>query len=121
MDTDDSILKELMIYHKLPYIDDAGFSERVVAALPQRRRTFGKSRRTVLLITSCFLSMILALLLAGPSLVADLFSSMEIALDRPEVVLAGVNMSLLPLIFFFSGLGLACAMNYRVLRFDWHS
>jgi hypothetical protein len=54
---------------EMPYIDDAGFTARVVQQLPQRRHA-PRSLRAVILLAMTFLASALAFVFASPSVAA---------------------------------------------------
>jgi hypothetical protein len=116
MDTDDSKLSRLFRDHEPGHIEDSGFTGRVMAALPPPRNAGGNLRRTVLLASSFMLSIALTLLLAGPDIFAGLSALIQLATDRPVVMLPGLNLGMLPLACFIAGLCVAGVMGYRVLR-----
>ena len=116
MDTDDSKLSRLFRDHEPDHIEDAGFTGRVMAALPPTRRTAGSLRRTVLLASSFLLSIALTFLLAGPDILEGLSSLIRIAVDRPVIALPGLDLGMLPLACFMGGLCIAGVTGYRVLR-----
>ncbi|MCA1659438.1 MAG: DUF5056 domain-containing protein [Verrucomicrobiaceae bacterium] len=51
------------------YIDDAGFTARVVQQLPERRRA-SRNLRAAILLAATFIASVLAFVFAGPSLAA---------------------------------------------------
>jgi hypothetical protein len=54
---------------EMPYIDDAGFTARVVQQMPVRKRASRKLRATVLLLAT-FIASVVAFVFAGPSVVS---------------------------------------------------
>ena len=90
-DSDDSKLDRLMKDHKSDYIEDSGFTYRVMGALPRDRRIAGNRRRFILLVSSSLLSVSLALVLAGPGFLPGLFAQFQFAINHPVLDLFGVS------------------------------
>jgi hypothetical protein len=116
MDADDSKLSQLMKNRKTEYIEDAGFTSRVMAALPRDRRIAGNRRRLLLVASSLLLSVPLSLFLAGPGLLSGLFAQFQLAIDRPVLVLPGLSLGILPVACFALGLGVAASLGFGFVR-----
>lgn len=116
MDTDDSKLSKLLKDHEPAYIDDAGFTGRVMSALPVPQRSTANLRRPLLLISSCVLSILLTLLLAGPDFLANLSAFIQVTVNEPVLNRFGFTLGALPLACFIAGMGITCFLAYRSLR-----
>lgn len=116
MDADDSKLSQLMKNHKTEYIEDCGFTSRVMAAIPRDRLIAGNRRRLLLLGSSILLSVSLALFLAGPGFLSGLVAQVQFAIDRPVLVLPGLSLGILPVACFGLGLGAASSLSFGLVR-----
>jgi hypothetical protein len=116
MDADDSKLSQLMKSHKTEYIEDSGFTSRVMAALPRDRRIARNRRRLLLLGSSILLSVPLSLFLAGPGFLPGLLAQVQFAIDRPFLVLPGLSLGVLPVACFALGLGAAASLSFGLVR-----
>ena len=116
MDADDPKLGRLLKNSKFEYIEDAGFTARVMGALPRERHNAGADRRALLLIFSSLLSVLLILLIGGKAFLAGLSALIQLAVNGPVLVLPGASLGVLPLACLVAGLSLAAALGYRHLR-----
>jgi hypothetical protein len=115
MDADDSKLSKLMKSCKTEYIEDAGFTSRVMAALPSDRRIAG-NRRLLLLLASLLLSVPLSLFLAGPGFLPGLLAQVRLSIERPVLVLPGLSLGILPVACFALGLVVAASLGFGFVR-----
>jgi hypothetical protein len=115
MDTDDSKLSQLLKDHEPAYIDDAGFTGRVMSALPAQSRSTRNLRRPLLLLASYLLSIPLTLLLAGPEFLDNLSALIQITINKPVLNHFGFTLGALPLACFIAGLGITFLLAYRSL------
>ena len=115
MDADDSKLSQLMKNRKTEYIEDSGFTSRVMAALPRDRRIAG-NRRRLLILASLLLSVPLSLFLAGPGFLPGLLAQVQFSIDRPVLVLPGLSLGILPVACFALGLGVAASLGFGLVR-----
>ena len=116
MDSDDSKLNRLMKEHKSDYIEDSGFTSRVMAALPRHRRIAGSRRRIILIASSSLLSVLLALVLAGPGFLPGLFAQFQSAINYPVLDLSGVRFGAIPVACFVAGICAAVSLGFAPLR-----
>lgn len=116
VDADDPKLSLLMKNCKTEYIEDDGFTARVMAAIPRDRRNAGMNRRNLLLVSSCLLAVLLIALLGGRDLLAGLSSFIQLAVNGPALVLPGVNLGILPLTCIAAGLLAAAGICYKSMR-----
>jgi hypothetical protein len=116
MDADDSKLGRLLKNCESDHIEDAGFTACVMAALPRERHSAGANRRSLLLIFSSLLSVLLILLIGGNAFLAGLSALIELAINGPVLALPGASLGVLPLACLVAGLSLAAALGYQHLR-----
>jgi hypothetical protein len=116
MDSDDSKLDRLMKDHKSDYIEDSGFTYRVMGALPRDRRIAGNRRRFILLVSSSLLSVSLALVLAGPGFLPGLFAQFQFAINHPVLDLFGVSFGAIPVACFVAGICATVSLGFGPLR-----
>ena len=116
VDADDPKLSLLMKNCKTEYIDDDGFTARVMAAIPRDRQKAGANRRSLLLLSSCLLSVLLAALLGGRDSFVGLFVLVQRAVIGPALALPGMNLGILPLACLVAGLAVAAGVGYRSMH-----
>lgn len=117
MDNDDMKLSRMLKEHDEPYIDDAGFTPRVMEALPPaRRHPAWLNRRTVLLGATALLSCLLATYLAGPRLGSDISGLVQTLVETPVLNTQGLSLGIIPLLCLAGGLIVGCLLAFRVLR-----
>lgn len=106
MDNEDEKLARLLRENETPYIDDDGFSKRVLAALPPTRAA-RRSRRTAIILGSASLATVLWGLLSYDSLAQAAHEYTSMAAD--PAFTSGVHQGwiILPLLI---ATGLACGL-----------
>ena len=116
VDADDPKLSLLMKNCKIEYIDDDGFTARVMAAIPRDRNNAGTNRRCLLLVSASILSVLLILLLGGRDFLAGASTLIQRAVNGPVLILPGISLGVLPAACLLAGLGIASCLGYRHLR-----
>ncbi len=116
VDPDDHKLSLLMKNCKTEYIDDDGFTARVMAAIPRDRQNAGTSRRSLLLVSSCLLSVLLIVFLGGRGFLAGLSTLIQFAVNGPVLVLPGMSLGAVPAACLLAGLGVAAGLGCRHLH-----
>ena len=101
---------------KTEYIDDDGFTARVMAAIPRDRQRAGTNRRNLLLVSACLLSALLIVFLGGPAFLAGLSAMVQFAASRPALIVGGVGLGAIPMACLAGGLCMAASFGYRQLR-----
>lgn len=102
---DDAKLGRLLRDDERTYIDDAGFTARVLADLPPARRTTHRRRRAILVGGSAALSSLLVAIFAAPAL--DAFVRWGGDLMKVPVSIAGFSFPLTALMLTVLGCALA--------------
>jgi len=116
VDPDDPKLSLLMKNCKTEYIDDDGFTARVMAAIPRDRQKAGANRRNLLIGSSCLLSVLLIAVLGGREFLVGLSAFILRAANGPALVLPGVSLGILPVACLAAGLVVAAGVGYRCMR-----
>ncbi len=116
MDTEDQALCRLMKDHDPAHIDDAGFTHRVLTALPPPRSRLATWRRPLLLLTACLVGMLLPLLIDGPAYLGALENLIILATQQPLLPLGEASLGALPLACLAAGLLLSFVWVFRALR-----
>jgi hypothetical protein len=101
---------------KTEYIDDDGFTARVMAVIPRDRQNAGTNRRYLLLVSACLLAVVLVVCLGGPDFIAGLSAAVQFAASRPALIVGGVGLGALPMACLAAGLCMAAGLGYRHLR-----
>jgi len=101
---------------KTEYIDDDGFTARVMAVIPRDRQNAGTNRRNLLLVSSCLLSVLMIALLGGRGFLVGLSALIQLAVNGPALAMQGVNVGILPATCLAVGLIIATGVGYRCMR-----
>jgi hypothetical protein len=116
METEDQALRRLMKDHDPAHIDDAGFTLRVLTALPPPRSRLATWRRPLLLLTGCLAGVLLPLLLDGPGYLGALGNLITLATQQPLLPFGEASLGALPLTCLGAGLLLSVVWVFKALR-----
>ena len=97
MDREDEILTKLVGENDMPYIDDNGFTQGVLHALPARRMSPAK-RRTLLITSAALVGSLLAAVLAWPELTQFAENLPRVSAFLSHVTEAGIHNPILFLV-----------------------
>jgi hypothetical protein len=114
MNTDDVKLSRLLQAHDAPSMDDGGFTDRAVAALPQPRAN--PLRRPLLLISSAIIATALVLLVGGRDFVAAIPDLIQLLVDKPALSISGQGLGFIPIACVLAGLGFIAVWVDRIWR-----
>ena len=112
MNTEDKQLERLLRSQEEPYIDDAGFTGRVMAGLPVGRQS-RRLRRGLLLGLACAVSLCVAGLLGG----SEIYAAVSWFTLEPVLYLGSLGFSVASVLALGAGLVLAARFTLLSLNF----